>query len=69
MAPLSRLGAQLTQVTTALREMGVRYALIGGLALAPHHVIRATQLMVVIEALCPRWPPREPFAPSTTLLL
>ncbi len=26
-------------------------------------------LMVVIEALCPRWPPREPFAPSTTLLL
>jgi hypothetical protein len=26
-------------------------------------------LMVVVEALCPRWPPREPFAPSTTLLL
>lgn len=43
MAPLSRLGAQLTQVTAALRQMGVRYALIGGLALAPYHVIRATQ--------------------------
>jgi Uncharacterised nucleotidyltransferase len=43
MPPLSRLGAQLTQVTSALREIGARYALIGGLALAPHHVIRATQ--------------------------
>ena len=39
----SRLGEQLTQVTTALREVGAPYALIGGLALAPHHVIRATQ--------------------------
>lgn len=39
----SRLGAQLTQVTTALREIGAPYALIGGLALASHQVIRATQ--------------------------
>jgi len=43
MAASSRLGAQLTQVTTALRQIGASYALIGGLALAPHHVIRATQ--------------------------
>lgn len=26
-------------------------------------------LMVVIEALCPRWPAREPFTPSGTMLL
>jgi len=25
--------------------------------------------MAVVEALCPRWPAREPFAPSATLLL
>jgi hypothetical protein len=43
MPPASRLGAQLTQVTTALRQIGADYALIGGLALASHHVIRATQ--------------------------
>jgi len=43
MPPSSRLGVQLTQVTTALRELGASYALIGGLALAPHHVIRATR--------------------------
>lgn len=30
-------------MTTALREIGAGYALIGGLALASHHVIRATQ--------------------------
>ncbi|MGH8289059.1 MAG: nucleotidyltransferase domain-containing protein [Steroidobacteraceae bacterium] len=48
----SRLGEQLTQVTTALREIGVRYALIGGLALAPHHVIRATQdVDLLVDAL------------------
>jgi hypothetical protein len=39
----SRLGGQLTQVTAALSQIGARYALIGGLALAPHQVIRATQ--------------------------
>ena len=27
------------------------------------------ELMVVVEALCPRWPAREPFAPSATMLL
>ncbi|SRR5579883_2086955 len=43
MPPSSHLGAQLSQVTTALRQIGARYALIGGLALASHNVIRATQ--------------------------
>jgi Aminoglycoside-2''-adenylyltransferase len=43
MPPSSRLGGQLTQVTTALQQIGARYALIGGLALASHRVIRATQ--------------------------
>jgi Aminoglycoside-2''-adenylyltransferase len=43
MPPSSRLGGQLTQVTTTLRQIGARYALIGGLALASHSVIRATQ--------------------------
>jgi hypothetical protein len=43
MAPLSRLGKQISEVTAALQRVGARYALIGGLALASHHVIRATQ--------------------------
>jgi hypothetical protein len=43
MPPLSRLGRQIAEVTTALQRVGASYALIGGLALASHHVIRATQ--------------------------
>lgn len=43
MAPVSRLGKQIAEVTAALQHLGARYALIGGLALAAHHVIRATQ--------------------------
>ncbi len=52
MVPLSRLGRQIIEVTAALRTAGARYALIGGLALAPYHVIRATQdvdLLVDLE--------------------
>jgi Uncharacterised nucleotidyltransferase len=43
MAAASRLGKQLEQVIAALQEVGAPLALIGGLALAPHKVIRATQ--------------------------
>jgi hypothetical protein len=43
MAPLSRLGRQIAEVTAALQRIGAQYALIGGLALASHHVVRATQ--------------------------
>ncbi|HEV2702534.1 MAG TPA: hypothetical protein VGV09_12935 [Steroidobacteraceae bacterium] len=43
MAPQSRLGRQIAEVTTALQRIGAQYALIGGLALASHRVIRATQ--------------------------
>jgi hypothetical protein len=51
MCPASRLGGQLSQVTTALRQVGAPYALIGGLALASHHVIRATQdIDLLVEA-------------------
>lgn len=51
MPPASRLGGQLSQVATALREIGARYALIGGLALASHNVIRATQdVDLLVEA-------------------
>jgi hypothetical protein len=39
----SRLGKQLAEVTALLRGIGASYALIGGLALASHKVIRATQ--------------------------
>ena len=42
-APVSRLGRQIAEVTAALERLGARYALIGGLALASHQVIRATQ--------------------------
>jgi len=41
--PLSRLGKQLEEAIDAFEKIGVRFALIGGLALAPHNVVRATQ--------------------------
>jgi len=43
MAALSRLGRQLTEVVATFNQMGVHCALIGGLALAAHRVVRATQ--------------------------
>ena len=43
MSQTSRLGKQLAEVLTALQEIGVQSALVGGLALSPHKVIRATQ--------------------------
>jgi predicted nucleotidyltransferase len=39
----SRLGKQITETITLLHSIGARYALIGGLALALHKIIRATQ--------------------------
>lgn len=39
----SRLGKQITEIVSALNDAGVRFALIGGLALASHKVVRATQ--------------------------
>ena len=41
--PLSRLGKQIAEVVAALNAIGVPFALIGGLALTSHKVIRATQ--------------------------
>lgn len=43
MPTASRLGRQITEVSAALHGIGVRFALIGGLALAAHKVVRATQ--------------------------
>ena len=43
MAAASRLGRQLEEVIASLSKVGARFALIGGLALASHKVIRATQ--------------------------
>ena len=43
MAAASRLGRQLEEVIATLSKVGARFALIGGLALASHKVIRATQ--------------------------
>lgn len=43
MAVLSRLGKQISEVVALFNGMGVRFALIGGLALATHKVVRATQ--------------------------
>jgi hypothetical protein len=43
MASVSRLGKQIEEVVATLNAMGARFALIGGLALASHKVIRATQ--------------------------
>jgi hypothetical protein len=41
--PVSRLGRQIAEVAGALTAIGAPFALIGGLALAPHNVVRATQ--------------------------
>jgi predicted nucleotidyltransferase len=41
--PLSRLGQQIAQAVAALHAAGVRFALIGGLALAWHDVVRGTR--------------------------
>lgn len=39
----SRLGRQLEEAIVTLDSVGAKFALIGGLALAPHKVVRATQ--------------------------
>jgi hypothetical protein len=41
--PRSRLAEQIAQAVDALNAIGARVALIGGLALASHQVVRATQ--------------------------
>ena len=41
--PHSRLGRQIVEVTAAFQGIGAEFALIGGLALASHKVVRATQ--------------------------
>jgi hypothetical protein len=43
MNPTSRLARQLAEILAPLKDAGVQSALIGGLALAPHKVVRATQ--------------------------
>lgn len=43
MRPVSRLGRQIAEISDVLNAIGVRFALIGGLALASHNVVRATQ--------------------------
>lgn len=43
MPTLSRLGKQIAEIITTLTSVGAPFALIGGLALAPHKVVRATQ--------------------------
>jgi len=40
---MSRLGKQIEEIVATLNRLGVPFALIGGLALASHKVIRATQ--------------------------
>lgn len=42
MAPVSRLGRQIQEILICLERLGAASALIGGLALAPYDVIRAT---------------------------
>lgn len=43
MPPASRLGKQISEAATALNAIGAKFALIGGLALASHKIVRATQ--------------------------
>ena len=49
--PVSRLGRQIAEIAAALRAIEVQFALIGGLALAPYKVIRATRdVDLLVEA-------------------
>jgi len=41
--PASRLGRQIAEIAAVLNALGIPFALIGGLALASHKVVRATQ--------------------------
>ncbi len=50
MAPISRLGRQLAETQRAMQKAGATCALIGGLALASHRVIRATQDIDLLAA-------------------
>ncbi len=43
MSSLSRLGKQIAEVVAVLNALDAPFALIGGLALTPHRVIRATR--------------------------
>ena len=43
MEPVSRLGSQLKEAIEALERIPAQFALIGGLALATHKVVRATR--------------------------
>lgn len=53
MAATSRLGRQIAEVIAVLDKAGVPAALIGGLALAPHGVVRATQdVDLLTDASC-----------------
>ena len=47
----SRLGRQINELAGVLNDAGISFALIGGLALASHNVIRATQdIDLLVEA-------------------
>jgi hypothetical protein len=48
MHPTSRIGRQLAEIISALTRINAQSALIGGLALAPHKVVRATSDVVPI---------------------
>ena len=49
--PVSRLGRQIAEASAAMHSIGARFALIGGLALASHRVVRATQdVDLLVEA-------------------
>lgn len=51
MSAASRLGKQIEEILAAVDRAGAAAALIGGLALAPHGVVRATQdIDMLIEA-------------------
>lgn len=51
MAPASRLGRQISELAATLRRLDAQFALIDGLALASHNVIRATQDVDLLVAL------------------
>ena len=51
MTTASRLGRQIAEIASVLNNINASFALIGGLALASHNVIRATQDVDLLVAL------------------
>lgn len=61
MPPISRLGRQITQAIGAVLDAPAQ--------IEPDPYAALDDLMAAVEALCPVWPAREPFADGGAMRL